>query len=118
MRGEQAELRRREHFWTKLRVDSARFDFRRAEKSLQSIAQYFAPMRECCGDQHAQRAVVADVEARLERRPQPDEGRPDLRPRLKGTRTYIEQLFNLGNGREHDRQSAICLVAGLGGHAI
>ena len=46
MRREQAELRGRQHFWTELRVDPARFDVVRGEKTFETVAQDLAPMRE------------------------------------------------------------------------
>ena len=69
MDGKQAELRGRQRFRPKLRVDTAGLNFLRREQPLQTIAQYFASVRERGRDQHAQYALSADVEAGLKRWP-------------------------------------------------
>ena len=44
MGGKQAELRGRQRFGPKLRVDAAVLDFRRRQHSFQAIAQNFTPL--------------------------------------------------------------------------
>ena len=118
MGGKQAELRGSQCFRPELGIDPAGFNFPRREQPFQAIAQYFASMRERGCDQHAEHAVISDIEARLKRWPQADNGRPDFGPRLKRAGPDIEQLFDLGHGREHDSQATVSLVRGLGRHAV
>src|SRR6202020_894547 len=93
-------------------------NFRRREQPLKTIAQYFSPTGERGCDQSAKYAVIADVEARLKRRPQADNGGPDLGPRLEGAGSNIEQLFDFRHGGQHDSQAAVSFVRGLRGHAL
>jgi hypothetical protein len=69
MDGKQAELRGRQRFRPKLRVDAAGFNFLRCKQPFETIAQYFAPVRERGRDQHAQYALSADLEAGQRRWP-------------------------------------------------